>query len=67
MQCPYLIKQDKHFDLPVNFALPGIVPYFVVDTVTVSLYYMIRGRWQKAAGVSLDSTIKIKDKGRKNC
>lgn len=69
-QCPYLIKQDKveqPRDLVRDFASPGIVQYFVIDTVTVSLYYMSRGGWQEAAGVSLDSTIKMKDKGRKNC
>lgn len=46
-QCPYLINQDKHFDLPVDFASPGIVQYFVIDTVTVSLYYMSRGADRK--------------------
>lgn len=25
--------QDKHFDLPVDFALPGIVQYFVFHEI----------------------------------
>lgn len=33
MHCPYLIMQDKHFDLPVDFALPGIVQYFVFHEI----------------------------------
>ena len=33
MHCLYLIMQDKHFDLPVDFALPGIVQYFVFHEI----------------------------------
>ena len=49
-QCPYLIKQvqvEQPRDLVRDFASPGIVQYFVIDTVTVSLYYMSRGADRK--------------------